>query len=136
MKLFQYSTYLASAFLWLGISHQAIADSNQFELRGELKLDGNTVAKPNQRVEENLDSYLMVESRDYGNIRLTINISSQSGDVIHARFLLEQEKDSGWEPLMQPLVTTTIGEATSVTLSPASDSENPEILLSFTVTRI
>lgn len=136
MKLFHYPVYLASAFLWLGISHQAVADTTQYELLGELRIDGNSVAKPNQRVEEGLDSYLLIQSRDYGTIRLTINISGQSGNIVNARFLLEQERDSGWEPLMQPLVTTTLGEASSVLLTPPDDSDNADIELSFTITQI
>ena len=107
--------------------------SDTYELSGELIVNEQTVAKPQDRIQDGSESYIIVQSAD-SSIRITYSVQSAGDNLLNARFLIEQDEGEGWELLMQPSVQALLGQPSSVSLESPPDSDEPAATFNFTFT--
>ena len=105
--------------------------NDTYELIGELIVDEQTVAKPQDRIQDGSESYVIVQNAD-SSIRLTYSVQSAGDNLLNARFLIEQDKGEGWVPLMQPSVQAILGQPSSVSLESPPDNDAPTVTFHFT----
>ena len=114
----------------LGDNRAAI---DTYELIGELIVNEQVVAKPQDQIQDGSESYIIVQ-RAESSIRLTYSVQSAGDNLLNARFLIEQDEGEGWEPLMQPSVQAVLGQPSSVSLESPSESDEPTVTFHFTFT--
>lgn len=103
-----------------------------YHLSGELSLNGQRIARPNDYAEDGRESYVIVQSDDY-TVRLTYTIQSAGDNLVDARFLIELDQDDGWETLMQPAVQAVLGQQASVAFEAPQGSDEPDVEFVFTI---
>ncbi|RUO31525.1 hypothetical protein CWE12_00535 [Aliidiomarina sedimenti] len=122
------ATYFAMPFTL------AAEEDTTYQFDGRLEIDGHTVARPQQRIRTNEEQYVITQSESYPTIRLTYSISEAGGNLVNARFLIEQEGDSGWKTLMQPSLQAVLGQSQTITVSDNRSDEDDSADISFTFT--
>lgn len=107
--------------------------NDTYELSGELIVNEQTVAKPQDKIQDGSESYIIVQNAE-SSIRLTYSVQSAGDNLLNARFLIEQDEGEGWKLLMQPSVQAILGQHSSVSLESPPDSDQPDVVFNFTFT--
>lgn len=127
--------------LWMGcvialgvlLSPMDAHANDRYQLDGELIVDGHTIAKPQDQIEEGSESYVIVQGAE-SSVRLTYSVQSGGDNLLNTRFIIEQDSGDGWELLMQPSVQAVIGQPSSVSLEADPESDRQNITFEFTFT--
>lgn len=104
-----------------------------YHLSGTISVDGQRIARPDDRVEADSESYVIMQSSEY-TVRLTYRIQSAGDNLVDARFLIERQHDDSWQTLMQPSVQAVLGQQSSVSLEAPEDSDEVDVEFVFTIT--
>lgn len=114
------------------LSPGAAQAADGYHLSGELSVNGQRIARPDDRTEEGRESYVIVQSDDYA-VRLTYTIQSAGDNLVDARFLIELDEDGSWETLMQPSVQAVLGQPASVSFEAPEGSDEQDVEFVFTI---
>lgn len=106
-----------------------------YRLQGEVKLDGQIVANPNDSVVEGREAFVIVQSQQ-ATIRLTYQIQSAGDELVNTRFIIEKDQDNGWELLLQPSLQAVLGQPNTVHVEADPDNNQEEIEFNFTITAL
>lgn len=118
---------LASA---LTPSSALAADS--YHLSGEISIDGQRIARPDDQVEDSRESYVIMQSDEH-TVRLTYTIQSAGENLVDARFLIELDDEGNWQTLIQPSVQAVLGQQASVSYAAPEGSDESNIEFVFTI---
>lgn len=108
------------------------SESQVYEFTGELSVNGETLAKPLDTVEDGRESYILIES-EAATIRITYSVQSAGNNIVDARFLIEQATNESWQTLMQPSIQAVLGQQMSVNFAADDDTDIEEISFLFTL---
>ena len=103
-----------------------------YHLSGELSVNGQRIARPDDHAEEGRESYVIVQSDEH-TVRLTYTIQSAGDNLVDARFLIEMDNDGSWETLMQPSVQAVLGQQASVAFEAPEGSDEYDVEFVFTI---
>lgn len=106
--------------------------ADSYHLSGEISIDGQRIARPDDRVEDSRESYVIMQSDEH-TVRLTYTIQSAGDNLVDARFLIELDDDGDWQTLIQPSVQAVLGQQASVSYEAAENSNESNVEFVFTI---